>query len=212
MCVMSHLATHSLSLYHIEFFMEFFLYYILLFLIPSYRLLKKGSTSPRSIIGSSCCKCIMACPEYPQDLNTKLLYFITYALHHTKLYSSVTFTSLAWNSPLHQQTHFLPWLLTQVQVPFHHSAHSWLHQKNWHDLPPNTNQHHQHLWYHIYYPWHSRSMLFGVNVTHHNYSLHIFVLDLGIGTEIEPHWQLAWSNIAFLLRMDESQVCPYNAR
>ena len=62
-CVMLCLATHSLSSYHIKVFIEFFSYYILLFLIPSYRLLKKESTSPHSIIlfaGSSHCKCIIA--------------------------------------------------------------------------------------------------------------------------------------------------------
>ena len=49
-CVTSHLAACSLLLYHIKFFTKFSLYYILLFIISSYRLLKKGSTSPCSII------------------------------------------------------------------------------------------------------------------------------------------------------------------
>ena len=44
---------------------------------------------------------------------------------------------------------------------------------------------------------------------HHNCLSHITALDLGIGTEIEPRWQLAWSDIAFLSRADECQVCPY---
>jgi hypothetical protein len=41
---------------------------------------------------------LFACPEYPptsSGSNTKLLHFITYALHRTKLHSSVTFASLA---------------------------------------------------------------------------------------------------------------------
>ena len=61
MHVVSCLTAHSLLLYHIEFFTEFSLYFILLILISSYRLLKKGSTSPHTIIhfaGSSHCKCI----------------------------------------------------------------------------------------------------------------------------------------------------------
>jgi hypothetical protein len=40
---------------------------------------------------------LFACPEYPptsSGSNMKLPYFITYAWHHTKLHSSVTFTSL----------------------------------------------------------------------------------------------------------------------
>ena len=68
MHVVSHLVTHHPLLYHIKFFPEFSPYYILLFLISSYRLLKKGFTSPHSIFhfaGSSHCKCINTCWRGP---------------------------------------------------------------------------------------------------------------------------------------------------
>ena len=48
--IVSHVTARSLSPYHIKFFTEFSVYFILLIPISFYRLLKKGSTSPRTNI------------------------------------------------------------------------------------------------------------------------------------------------------------------
>ena len=81
--VVSHLAAHILSLYHIKFFTEFSSYFILLILISSYRLLKKGSTSPHTIIhfaGSSHCKFIILEPTMRGEFSEFLCSCLT---HHS---------------------------------------------------------------------------------------------------------------------------------
>ena len=92
-CVASRHTARSLSPYHIEFFIEFFLYFILLIHISSYRLLKKGSTSPCSIIliaGSSHCKCINMVPRSrPEPTPT--------SPHH--MVTTNTVIRLQWDEP-----------------------------------------------------------------------------------------------------------------
>ena len=93
--VASCLAACSLSPYHIEFFIEFFLYFILLIHISSYRLLKKGSTSPCSIIliaGSSHCKRIILEPTARVEFSEFLRSHLT---HHSP-------------DTLNVQPHFVP--------------------------------------------------------------------------------------------------------